>query len=106
MFVGCDCYRRSGQDFKTEHVFDVVRNTGRVAVTPLGKNLELIGDAPRQNLICACLNASLFADLAPGGCYQRFRVFLTAGNGLPEAWMFGAFQQQDFQVGCMDNDQY
>ncbi len=106
MLVGSDPYWCSCGNLKTEYVLHIVRNARRVAVTPLGENFKLVGDAPGQNLMCACFHTGFFADLAQRGFDQRFIVFLTAGDGLPEARMFGAFKQQDFQIRCVDDNQH
>ena len=61
-------------------MFGIVDDARRVALTPLGENLESVGELPVAQRIRTGSNARFFLYFTPCCFDQAFAVFLTAGD--------------------------
>ena len=85
VFVRGDAHGNWGRYLQRENVLDVVRHARRVAVPPLGEDLEGVGDLPVLDLAMAGEDARFFLDFAAGGFDELFAVFLAAGSACADA---------------------
>ena len=87
MFAGG---QRNGLRFgkqRAEDVFDVAGDARRIALAPLGEDLEGVGDVPVLQPVACAGDAGLLAHLAPRRVGKSFLSLAAAGDRLPEAWM-------------------
>ena len=104
MLVGGDVYRLSGRHLKGKDVLDIVRDARGVAVSPLGKDLEGVGDVPILEFIGRGRDSGFLFHLAASGFAEPLSVFLAAGNRLPVARVRCAFKEQYVERWRVDDD--
>jgi hypothetical protein len=96
------------RDADGKDVFGVPGDAGGVAVAPGRVNLVDVRDTPvaQDDGLAVGNDAGFFEQLAGGGQFQGFiKRVEGAGDGLPEAGAVGALDEEDFQVGGVDDDQ-
>lgn len=86
-------------------MLDVLRDAGRVAVTPFRKYFVAVGEVPVDQLVRRDGKAGLFRNFPGGGEQERLVALLAAGDRLPEAGMGGALEQQYVEFWRVNQDQ-
>ena len=96
------------RDADGEDVFGVLGDAGGVAVAPGGVDVVDVGKVPvaQGDVGAVGDDAGFFAQFAGGGEQQGFVGGVEGtGDGLPEVGAVGALDQEDFEVGGVDDDQ-
>src|ERR1035437_1191565 len=92
--------------YNTEHVFGVVCNIWRIAVSPLRVNLINVFRLPVGQRVLPDIQPGFFAHLAYRRLNQRFFGVTAAGDRLPIAGMIGTLQQQHLPLSGVDHHQH
>ena len=103
MFSRCNENCLGGRDLKRKNMLCVMRDTGGIAVPPLGKYFEKIALSPIFERILASNDAGFFLDLTRRRFDQAFFAFLATGDRLPVARMCRALKEQHLQFRCVDD---
>jgi hypothetical protein len=102
---------RGGLDFNAfgqaegKNMFRVFAHAWCVTVSPSGEDLVAVADLPVGEDAGVTGNAGLFRNLSPCRRAEVFLPFAATGDGLPEAWVGGAFEQKNVERGRVDDDE-
>ncbi len=88
-----------------EYVLGIMCDARTVAMPPFLENLELVLQVPVGQRVLARVDPGFLPHLALGRISGKLVGVKTARHRLPIAWMVGAFEQQDLQVRCVDDDE-
>lgn len=87
-------------------MFDVVHDTRCVAVPPFGKDFEGIRHPPVGKLAVFPIDAGFFENLPVGRFDECFATLAATCYRLPEARMGRSLEQENIEIGRVNDDQH
>ncbi len=90
---------------QAENMLGIVRDARPVTMPPFFEYLELVLQVPVGQSMVAFVDPGFLENLAQGSLSRKLVGIEAPGDRLPETRMVGAFEQQDLQVRCVDDDE-